>query len=182
MTKTKFIFMAGGVCSGLGKGTAMAAIGAILKSAGYSVSVIKFDPYLNIDPGTMSPYQHGEVFVTDDGYESDLDLGHYERFIDEPLSRLSNLTTGQVYQKVLADERQGTYLGRTIQVIPHITSFIKDRLLSAADRTKPDFMLIEIGGTVGDIEGELYLEAARQFHREIGNSNVMLMLLTLVVS
>ena len=106
------------------------------------------------------------------------DLGHYERFIDEPLSRLSNLTTGQVYQKVLADERQGTYLGRTIQVIPHITSFIKDRLLSAADRTKPDFMLIEIGGTVGDIEGEPYLEAARQFHREIGNSNVMFMLLT----
>ena len=180
MTKTKFIFMTGGVCSGLGKGTAMAAIGAILKSAGYSVSVIKFDPYLNIDPGTMSPYQHGEVFVTDDGYESDLDLGHYERFIDEPLSRLSNLTTGQVYQKVLADELQGTYLGRTIQVIPHITSFIKDRLLSAADRTKPDFMLIEIGGTVGDIEGEPYLEAARQFHREIGNSNVMFMLLTLL--
>src|SRR3989339_1193549 len=122
--KTKFIFITGGVCSGLGKGIASASIGAILKSAGYSVFTSKLDPYLNIDPGTMSPYQHGEVFVTDDGTETDLDLGHYERFIDTNLSKLSNLTTGQVYQQVLAEERQGAYLGRTIQVVPHITNQI----------------------------------------------------------
>jgi CTP synthase len=178
--KTKYIFVTGGVCSGLGKGTAMAAIGAILKTAGYTVSVMKMDPYLNIDPGTMSPYQHGEVFVTDDGYEADLDLGHYERFIDEPLSRLSNITTGQVYQKVLQEERQGVYLGRTIQVIPHITAEIKNRINDAAARTKPDFLLIEIGGTVGDIEGEPYLEAARQFHREAGPDQVLFILTTLL--
>ena len=180
MSKTKYIFVTGGVCSGLGKGTAMAALGAILKASGYIVTVMKMDPYLNIDPGTMSPYQHGEVFVTDDGYEADLDLGHYERFIDEPLSRLSNTTTGQVYQQVLSEERQGTYLGRTIQVIPHITTVIKERLKGAVERTKPDFMLVEIGGTVGDIEGEPYLEAARQFHREVGPENVMFALVTLL--
>ncbi|MBU1038670.1 CTP synthase [Patescibacteria group bacterium] len=177
---TKYIFVTGGVCSGLGKGTAMASIGAILKTAGYSVTVLKLDPYLNIDPGTMSPFQHGEVFVTDDGYEADLDLGHYERFIDEPLSRLSNLTTGQVYQKILLDEREGAYLGRTIQVIPHITGFIKNKITETAQRTKADFLLIEIGGTVGDIEGEPYLEAARQFHRESGPDNVMFALVTLL--
>lgn len=179
-TKTKYIFVTGGVCSGLGKGTAMAAIGAILKAAGFKVSVMKMDPYLNIDPGTMSPYQHGEVFVTDDGYEADLDLGHYERFIDEPLSRKSNITTGQVYQQVLAEERQGNYLGRTIQVIPHITTVIKQRIREAVARTKPDFLLIEIGGTVGDIEGEPYLEAVRQWHREAGHDNVMFALVTLL--
>lgn len=179
-TKTKFIFVTGGVCSGLGKGTAMASIGALLKAAGYKVTVMKMDPYLNIDPGTMSPYQHGEVFVTNDGYEADLDLGHYERFIDEPLSRQSNLTTGQVYQQVLAEERQGNYLGRTIQVIPHITTVIKDRIYQAVNRTSPHFLLIEIGGTVGDIEGEPYLEAARQFHREVGHDNVMFILVTLL--
>ncbi len=180
MLKTKYIFVTGGVCSGLGKGTAMAAIGAILKAAGYKVTVMKMDPYLNIDPGTMSPYQHGEVFVTDDGYEADLDLGHYERFIDEPLSRQSNITTGQVYQQVLSAERQGSYLGRTIQVIPHITTVIKDRIREAVSRTSPDFLLIEIGGTVGDIEGEPYLEAARQWHREVGTENVMFALVTLL--
>ncbi len=170
----------GGVCSGLGKGTIMAAIGAILKASGFKVSVMKMDPYLNIDPGTMSPYQHGEVFVTDDGYEADLDLGHYERFIDEPLSRKSNVTTGQVYHQVLGEERQGNYLGRTIQVIPHITTVIKQRIREAVVRTRPDFLLIEIGGTVGDIEGEPYLEAARQFHREAGSENVLFALVTLL--
>lgn len=177
---TKYIFVAGGVCSGLGKGIATASIGAILKAAGYRVNVLKMDPYLNVDPGTMSPYQHGEVFVTDDGYESDLDLGHYERFIDEPLSRLSNMTTGQVYQKVIQEERQGTYLGRTIQIIPHITQTIKDAIKDSAERSRADFMLIEIGGTVGDIEGEPYLEAARQFHREVGPENAMFVLITLL--
>ena len=180
LPKTKYIFVTGGVCSGLGKGTAMASIGAILKAAGYTVSVMKMDPYLNIDPGTMSPYQHGEVFVTDDGYEADLDLGHYERFIDEPLSHKSNITTGQVYQQVLAEERQGNYLGRTIQVIPHITTVIKQRIREAVARTKPDFLLIEIGGTVGDIEGEPYLEAVRQWHREAGSDNVIFALVTLL--
>jgi CTP synthase len=177
---TKFIFVAGGVCSGSGKGIATASVGAILKAAGYRVTVLKMDPYLNVDPGTMSPYQHGEVFVTDDGYEADLDLGHYERFIDEPLSRLSNMTTGQVYQKVINEERQGAYLGRTIQIIPHITQAIKDKIKDSAHRSKADFMLIEIGGTVGDIEGEPYLEAARQFHREIGQENAMFVLITLL--
>lgn len=178
--KTKFLFISGGVCSGLGKGTAMASIGAILKASGYTVTVLKLDPYLNIDPGTMSPFQHGEVFVTDDGYEADLDLGHYERFIDEPLSRLSNLTTGQVYQTLLAEERRGEYLGRTIQVIPHVTTAIKQRIRDAAERSKADFVLIEIGGTVGDIEGEPYLEAARQFHNEVGHENVLFILMTLL--
>ncbi len=178
--KSKFIFISGGVCSGLGKGTAQAAIGAILKASGYTMTVLKLDPYLNIDPGTMSPFQHGEVFVTDDGYEADLDLGHYERFIDEPLSRLSNLTTGQVYQELLKQERQGSYLGRTIQVIPHVTSAIKQRIREAAERSGADFVLIEIGGTVGDIEGEPYLEAARQFHHEVGHQNVLFILMTLL--
>ncbi len=180
MAKSKYIFVMGGVCSGLGKGAATASIGAVLKAANYSVTALKLDPYLNIDPGTMSPLQHGEVFVTDDGYESDLDLGHYERFIDEPLSRSSNITTGQVYQKILAEERQGAYLGRTIQVIPHITGAIKDKLRDTASQTKADFVLVEIGGTVGDIEGEPYLEAVRQFHREIGNENVLFILITLL--
>src|SRR3989338_4297671 len=179
-TSTKYIFVAGGVCSGLGKGIATASIGAILKAAGYRVSVLKIDPYLNVDPGTMSPYQHGEVFVTDDGYEADLDLGHYERFIDEPLSRESNITTGQVYQKVIANERQGAYLGRTIQIIPHITSAIKEKIIATAHQAKADFLLIEIGGTIGDIEGEPYLEAARQFHREVGQEHAMFVLITLL--
>ncbi|MEW6610342.1 MAG: CTP synthase [Patescibacteria group bacterium] len=177
---TKYIFVAGGVCSGLGKGIATASIGAILKAAGYRVSVLKIDPYLNVDPGTMNPYQHGEVFVTDDGYEADLDLGHYERFIDEPLSKESNITTGQIYQKVIANERQGAYLGRTIQIIPHITGAIKEKVITTARQAEADFLLIEIGGTVGDIEGEPYLEAARQLHREIGQEHVLFALITLL--
>jgi len=180
MTKTKYIFITGGVCSGLGKGIASASIGAILKSAGYSVFTIKLDPYLNIDPGTMSPYQHGEVFVTDDGTETDLDLGHYERFIDTNMTKLSNLTTGRVYDKVLKGERSGDYLGKTIQIVPHITNEIKDYVRNAASDAKTDFLLIEIGGTVGDIEGEPFLEAMRQFNNEMGEDNVMFVHLTLL--
>lgn len=180
MAKTKYIFITGGVCSGLGKGIASASIGAILKSAGYSVFTSKLDPYLNIDPGTMSPYQHGEVFVTDDGTETDLDLGHYERFIDTNLSKLSNLTTGRVYDKVLKGERTGAYLGKTIQIVPHITNEIKDYIHKAATESKADFLLTEIGGTVGDIEGEPFLEALRQFHNEMGDENVMFVHLTLL--
>lgn len=176
----KFIFITGGVCSGLGKGIASASIGAILRSAGFSVFSLKLDPYLNIDPGTMSPYQHGEVYVTDDGTETDLDLGHYERFIDVSLTRLSNLTTGRIYEKVLKGERSGAYLGKTIQIIPHITNEIKDYIKQAASESKADFILVEIGGTVGDIEGEPYLEAARQFRQEIGQSNVLFVHLTLL--
>ncbi|PLX25367.1 CTP synthase [Candidatus Parcubacteria bacterium] len=178
--KTKYIFITGGVCSGLGKGIASASIGAILKSSGYSVFTCKLDPYLNIDPGTMSPYQHGEVFVTDDGTETDLDLGHYERFIDTSLSRLSNITTGRVYEKVLQGERTGHYLGKTIQIVPHITNEIKDYVRKAAKESKADFLLLEIGGTVGDIEGEPFLEALRQFHNEMGDENVMFVHLTLL--
>jgi CTP synthase len=178
--RTKFIFITGGVCSGLGKGIASASIGAILRSAGFSVFSLKLDPYLNIDPGTMSPYQHGEVYVTDDGTETDLDLGHYERFIDVSLTRLSNLTTGRIYEKVLKGERSGAYLGKTIQIIPHITNEIKDYIKLAASESQADFVLIEIGGTVGDIEGEPYLEAARQFKQEIGSANVLFVHLTLL--
>src|SRR3989344_3741174 len=159
-SKTKLIFVTGGVCSGLGKGTSSAAIGALLKASGYKVFTLKLDPYLNVDPGTMSPYQHGEVFVTDDGTEADLDLGHYERFIDVNLSKLSNLTTGRVYQQVLEQERVGDFLGKTIQIVPHITDAIKAYILKVARATKVDFLMIEIGGTLGDIEGEPYLEAA----------------------
>ncbi|MFA6304671.1 MAG: CTP synthase [Patescibacteria group bacterium] len=178
--KTRYIFVTGGVCSGLGKGTSSASIGVILKAAGYKVFTLKLDPYLNVDPGTMSPYQHGEVYVTDDGTETDLDLGHYERFIDEDLSKLSNLTTGQVYQAVLKKERQGDYLGKTIQIIPHITDTIKDYIYQTAEKTQADFLMIEIGGTVGDIEGEPYLESARQIHHELGHQAVMFVHVTLV--
>lgn len=180
MAKTKFIFITGGVCSGLGKGIASASIGAILRSAGYTVFTSKMDPYLNIDPGTMSPYQHGEVYVTDDGAETDLDLGHYERFIDTNLSKLANITTGRIYEKVLQEERSGYYLGKTIQIVPHITNEIKDYLRKAAEESKADFLLVEIGGTVGDIEGEPYLEAIRQFHGEIGDENGIFIHLTLL--
>lgn len=181
MTKSKVIFITGGVCSGLGKGIASASIGSILRAAGMRVFTLKLDPYLNIDPGTMSPYQHGEVFVTDDGSETDLDLGHYERFIDTNLSKLSNLTTGQVYEKVLKAERTGKYLGKTIQIIPHITSEIKNYVERAAEESKADFLLVEIGGTVGDIEADPFLEAARQYHRDRNNNgNVLFVLLTLL--
>ena len=180
MRQAKYIVVTGGVCSGLGKGAAAASIGALLKSAGFKVFPVKLDPYLNVDPGTMNPMQHGEVFVTDDGAETDLDLGHYERFIDESASKLSNTTTGQLYQEVLGDERKGDYLGKTIQIVPHITNLIKNRVLRAAKDSGADFVLIEIGGTVGDIEGEPYLEAFRQFHKEQGHENVMFVHLTLL--
>jgi CTP synthase len=165
--ETRFIVVTGGVCSSLGKGIAVSSIGAIMKACGFKVFVMKLDPYLNIDPGTMSPFQHGEVFVTDDGAETDLDLGHYERFIDEPMSKLSTVTSGQVYQSVLNRERQGDYLGKTIQVVPHITDTIKKRVLDAAKSSDADILLVEIGGTVGDIEGEPFLEAVRQMRSEL---------------
>jgi CTP synthase len=177
---TKIIFITGGVCSGLGKGTSSASFGAILKAAGQSVFCLKFDPYLNIDPGTMSPFQHGEVFVTDDGTETDLDLGHYERFIDVNLSKLSNLTTGQVYSEVLERERRGDYLGKTVQIVPHVTDAIRQRIYEAAVKSRAKFLLIEIGGTVGDIEGAPYLEAARQICYELGSERVMFCHVTLV--
>lgn len=176
----KFVFVTGGVCSSLGKGIAAASIGAIMKACGYKVFVQKLDPYLNVDPGTMSPFQHGEVFVTDDGAETDLDLGHYERFIDEPMSKLSTVTTGRIYTDVLAKERRGDYLGGTIQVIPHITDAIKEWVLNAAEKSKIDIMMIEVGGTVGDIEGEPFLEAIRQLKSELGEDRAMHVHLTLL--
>ena len=176
----KTIFVTGGVCSGLGKGITAASIGTILKAMGKKVFVMKFDPYLNVDPGTMNPFQHGEVFVTDDGAETDLDLGHYERFIDEPLTKLSNATTGQIYQRILECERNGDFLGKTIQIIPHITNAIKKHIVHAAQTSGADFLIVEIGGTVGDIEAEPYLEAARQYNRENGNENVIFVHVTLL--
>jgi CTP synthase len=176
----KYIFVTGGVCSSLGKGIASASIGNLMKASGYSVFTQKLDPYLNVDPGTMSPFQHGEVFVTDDGAETDLDLGHYERFIDTPLSRLSSISTGQVYQEVLDKERKGDYLGGTIQIVPHITDEIKRRIREAARKTKCDIMLCEIGGTVGDIEGQPFIEALRQMRQEEGRKNCLFVHLTLL--
>ena len=176
----KYIFVTGGVCSSLGKGIASASIGNLLKSAGYSVFTQKLDPYLNVDPGTMSPFQHGEVFVTDDGAETDLDLGHYERFIDTPLSQLSSVSTGQVYKTVLDRERKGDYLGRTIQIVPHITDEIKRRIRLVAKKSKADVMLIEIGGTIGDIEGQPFVEALRQMRQEEGRDNTLFVHLTLL--
>ena len=176
----KYIFITGGVCSSLGKGIASASIGNLLKASGFKVFTQKLDPYLNVDPGTMSPFQHGEVFVTDDGAETDLDLGHYERFIDMPLSKLSSFSTGQVYQTVLDRERKGDYLGRTIQIIPHITDEIKKRIRNAARSSKCDIMLCEIGGTVGDIEGQPFIEALRQMRHEEGRDNTMFIHLTLL--
>ncbi|XOU94795.1 MAG: CTP synthase [Candidatus Kerfeldbacteria bacterium] len=170
----KYIFVTGGVCSGLGKGIAAASTGAILKACNFKVFSLKLDPYLNLDPGTMNPYQHGEVFVLDDGTETDLDLGHYERFMDENLNKLSNLTTGQVYDELLSEERQGKYLGKTIQIIPHITNKIKERIYQAAEISQADFLIMEIGGTVGDIEGEPFLETVRQLHNELGSDKVMI--------
>src|SRR5579875_2295402 len=158
----KLIFVTGGVVSSVGKGIAVASIGRLLKSRGITVSIMKLDPYINVDPGTMSPYQHGEVFVTEDGAETDLDLGHYERFTDEPASRASTVTTGQVYASVIAKERQGDYLGGTIQVIPHITGEIKGRIHQLVQQSGSDVVICEVGGTVGDIESEPFLEAIRQ--------------------
>lgn len=176
----RFIIVTGGVCSSLGKGIAMASIGAIMKACGLKVFVQKLDPYLNVDPGTMSPFQHGEVFVTDDGAETDLDLGHYERFIDEPMSKLSTMTTGRIYTEVLAKERRGDFLGGTIQVVPHITDAIKNVMKEAAEKSGCQIMMIEVGGTVGDIEGEPFLEAVRQLKGELGSKRVYHIHLTLL--
>lgn len=178
--QTKFIFVTGGVVSSLGKGIAASSIGRLLKMRGLKVFMQKFDPYINVDPGTMSPYQHGEVFVTDDGAETDLDLGHYERFIDENLTKNSNITAGKIYSSVIAKERKGEYLGATVQVIPHITNEIKDKLIQAAKESQADVIITEIGGTVGDIESLPFLEAIRQARREFGYKNTLYIHNTLV--
>jgi CTP synthase len=177
---TKYIFVTGGVVSSLGKGITAASLGRLLKNRGLNVTIQKFDPYINVDPGTMSPYQHGEVFVTDDGAETDLDLGHYERFIDINLNKYSNVTTGKIYSTVLRKERRGDYLGGTVQVIPHITNEIKDRVFRAGKETNADVVITEIGGTVGDIESLPFLEAIRQIKSDIGRDNVMYIHCTLV--
>ncbi|MED1438918.1 CTP synthase [Aeribacillus composti] len=177
---TKYIFVTGGVVSSLGKGITAASLGRLLKNRGLNVTIQKFDPYINVDPGTMSPYQHGEVFVTDDGAETDLDLGHYERFIDINLNKYSNVTTGKIYSAVIKKERRGDYLGGTVQVIPHITNEIKDRIFRAGRETNADVVITEIGGTVGDIESLPFLEAIRQMKNEAGRKNVMYIHCTLV--
>jgi len=176
----KYVFVTGGVTSSLGKGITAASVGRLLKARGLAVSVLKLDPYINVDPGTMSPYQHGEVFVTDDGAETDLDLGHYERFIDENLSQLSNVTTGRIYQAVIGKERRGDYLGGTVQVIPHITNEIKERIQQVARDGRADVVIVEVGGTVGDIESLPFLEAIRQFPVDVGRRRCMFIHLTLV--
>ena len=170
---SKYIFVTGGVVSSVGKGISVASIGKILKSRGISVSVQKLDPYLNVDPGTMSPYQHGEVFVTKDGAETDLDLGHYERFIGVELTQASNVTSGQVYSEVIAQERRGDFLGGTIQVVPHVTNEIKSKIKKVAEISKADLVIVEVGGTVGDIEGQPFLEAIRQMRKDEGRDNVL---------
>jgi CTP synthase len=176
----KYIFITGGVVSSIGKGITAASIGRVLKSRGVNVSIQKLDPYINVDPGTMAPNQHGEVFVTEDGAETDLDLGHYERFIDENLTRASNVTTGQVYASVIGKERKGEYLGGTIQVIPHITNEIKDRIMRVSRQTSAEVVIVEVGGTVGDIEGLPFLEAIRQMRREVGRQNLLYIHVTLL--
>src|SRR5436309_302179 len=177
---TKHIFVTGGVASSLGKGLTASSLGRLLKARGLRVTMQKLDPYINVDPGTMNPFQHGEVFVTDDGGETDLDLGHYERFVDVPLTRRSNATTGSIYQDVLAKERRGDYLGHTVQVIPHITNEIKQRIRALAADDDVDVVITEIGGTVGDIEILPFLEAIRQFRKDVGRDNVCYIHLTLV--
>ena len=175
---TRFIFITGGVVSSLGKGLSSASLGALLQARGYRVRLRKLDPYLNVDPGTMSPYQHGEVFVTDDGAETDLDLGHYERYTGVPARRSDNVTTGRIYSNVIAKERRGDYLGGTVQVIPHVTDAIKEFIVSDLD--DEDFVLCEIGGTVGDIEGLPFLEAIRQLSNDLGRERTLFVHLTLV--
>jgi len=176
----RYIFITGGVVSSLGKGIMAASLGRLLKARGLRVSIQKLDPYLNVDPGTMAPYQHGEVFVTDDGAETDLDLGHYERFIDESLNQMSNVTTGQVYSEVIARERRGDFLGGTIQVVPHVTDEIKRRIIRAAQELKAQVAITEIGGTVGDIEGQPFLEAIRQMRNDVGRNKVLYIHVTLL--
>lgn len=179
-TMTKYIFVTGGVVSSLGKGITAASLGRLLKSRGCKITIQKFDPYINIDPGTMNPYQHGEVFVTDDGAETDLDLGHYERFIDINLSKNSNVTTGKIYQSIINKERRGDYLGRTVQVIPHVTNEIKSHVYEVGKLESADFVITEIGGTVGDIESLPFLEAIRQVKKDVGKENVLYIHVTLV--
>lgn len=180
MSKTKFIFVTGGVCSSLGKGVSAAALGCLLESRGYSVSLQKMDPYINIDPGTMSPYQHGEVYVTEDGAETDLDLGYYERFTKSKFTRKNSVSTGQIYNTVIQRERKGDYLGRTVQVVPHITNEIRNRIYTLARENATDFVIVEIGGTVGDIESIPFLEAIRQMRYEHGPTQVLFIHVTLV--
>ena len=170
---TKYIFITGGVVSSVGKGVTAGAIGKLLKERGFSVAIQKLDPYINVDPGTMSPYQHGEVFVLDDGSETDLDLGHYERFINTSLSKVCNVTTGQIYSEVISQERHGDYLGGTIQVIPHITNEIKRCIGLVPSTTKAEIIIVEVGGTVGDIESLPNLEAIRQIRADVGRDNTM---------
>ena len=177
---TKYIFVTGGVVSSLGKGIAAASIGRLLVSRGIKVTLAKFDPYLNVDPGTMSPYQHGEVFVLDDGAETDLDLGHYERFLSVTLSRTNNVTSGKIYNAVISKERRGDYLGKTVQVVPHITNEIKEAILKTAQEHKVDVCMVEVGGTVGDIESLPFLEAIRQFRFDVGKENVLNIHVTLI--
>ena len=176
----KYIFVTGGVVSSLGKGLAAAALGTLLERRGLRVLMQKFDPYLNVDPGTMSPFQHGEVYVLDDGAETDLDLGHYERFTSGRLSKLNNITSGQVYETVIKNERRGLYLGATVQVIPHVTDVIKNRIYEVVEKSDVDVIITEIGGTTGDIEGLPFLEALRQFKDEVGHENVAFMHATLI--
>ena len=177
---TKFVFITGGVVSSIGKGIVAASLGRLLKSRDYSVSILKLDPYINVDPGTMSPFQHGEVFVTEDGAETDLDLGHYERFTDTSMSRLNSVTQGSIYQAVINKERRGDYQGGTVQVIPHITNEIKERIHRVARNSNPDVVITEIGGTVGDIESQPFLEAIRQFRKDVGRNNALYIHVTLV--
>src|SRR5260370_4319688 len=177
---SKFIFVTGGVASSVGKGITVASLGRLLKNRGISIALMKLDPYINVDPGTMSPYQHGEVFVTDDGAETDLDLGHYERFTDEPAGQANNVTTGQVYASVIGKERRGEYLGGTIQVIPHITNEIKDRMHNVARRSGADVVIVEVVGTVGDIEGEPFLEAIAQMRQTVRRPDALYMHVTLL--
>lgn len=176
----KYVFVTGGVVSGLGKGITAASLGRLLKMRGYKVTSQKFDPYINMDPGTMNPIQHGEVFVTDDGAETDLDLGHYERFIDESLNKNSNVTTGKIYWSILQKERHGDFGGHTVQVVPHITNEIKDRFYRNPDAKDTEVAIIEIGGTVGDIESQPFLEAIRQFTHDVGHENCIMIHVTLI--
>ena len=178
--ETKYIFVTGGVVSSIGKGIVAASLGRLLKNRGLKVTIQKFDPYINIDPGTMSPYQHGEVYVTDDGAETDLDLGHYERFIDSNLNQYSNVTTGKIYSEVLQKERRGDYLGATVQVIPHITDALKEKIKRAAQTTDAEVIITEVGGTVGDIESLPFLEALRQMKADVGSEHVFYIHTTLL--
>ena len=177
---TKYIFVTGGVVSGLGKGITAASLGRLLKMRGFKVIAQKLDPYINVDPGTMSPYQHGEVYVTEDGAETDLDLGHYERFIDENLNKFSNITTGKVYSTVISTERKGEYLGKTVQIIPHITDEIKNFIYNVGKTSDADIVITEVGGTIGDIEGQPFIEAIRQVGNEVGPENSLYVHVTLL--